>query len=91
MDDDLNVDDDFFGFYEIDSIKSETVVKAIKDILVWCSLSLDDCSDRTARHYGESWGNLRLSEVFSETQKKNVQQANRKCGRDIRFWWAATD
>ena len=31
MDDDLNVDDDFFGFYEIDSIKSETVVKALKD------------------------------------------------------------
>ena len=70
MDDDLNVDDGFFGFYEIDSIKSGTVVKAIKDILVRCSLSSDDCRDRTAKYYGESWGNLRLSEVFFETQKK---------------------
>ena len=54
VDDDLNVDDDFFGFYEIDSIKSKTVVKAIKEILMRCSLSLDDCRDRTARHYGDS-------------------------------------
>ena len=28
--DDLNVDKDFLGFYGIDNIKSETVVKAIK-------------------------------------------------------------
>ena len=43
MDDDLNVDEDFFGFYEIDNIKSETVVEAIKDILMRCSLRLGDC------------------------------------------------
>ena len=39
VNDDLNADEDFLGFYEIDNIKSETVVKAIKDILMRCSLS----------------------------------------------------
>ena len=34
VDDDLNVNNNFLRFYEIDNIKSETVVKAIKDILV---------------------------------------------------------
>ena len=43
VDDDLNVDEDFLEFYEIVNIKSETIVKAIKDILMRCSLSLDDC------------------------------------------------
>ena len=43
VDDDLNVDEDFLEFYEIVNIKSETIAKAIKDILMRCSLSLDDC------------------------------------------------
>ena len=43
VDEGLNVDEDFLGFYEIDNIKSETVVKAVKDILMRCSLSLYDC------------------------------------------------
>ena len=43
VDDDLNANKNFLGFYEIDNIKSETVVKAINDILMRCSLSLDDC------------------------------------------------
>ena len=34
----------------------------------------------STRHYGESWGNLCLSEVFSKTPK-NAWQANRKHGR----------
>ena len=40
LDDDLNVDKDFLGFYEIDNIKSVTVAKSIKDILIRFSLSL---------------------------------------------------
>ena len=44
---DLNVGEDFLGFYEVDNIKSETVVKAIKDILMRCSFSLDDCRGQT--------------------------------------------
>ena len=47
MDDDLNGDEDFLGFYEIDTIKSETVVKSINDILMRCSLNLDDCRVQT--------------------------------------------
>ena len=44
---DLNVGEDFLGFYEVDNIKSETVVKTIKDILMRCSFSLDDCRGQT--------------------------------------------
>ena len=33
-DDDLNVLEDFIGFYELENIKSETIVNAIKDILL---------------------------------------------------------
>ena len=33
VDNDLKVDEDFLGFYEIGNIKSEAVVKAINDIL----------------------------------------------------------
>ena len=43
VDDKLNVDEDFLGFYEINNIRSETIVNAIKDILLRCSLSLSDC------------------------------------------------
>ena len=45
--DDLEVSEDFIGFYEIDNIKSETIVNAIKDILLRCHLSLDDCRGQT--------------------------------------------
>ena len=47
VDIDLNDDKDFLGFYEIVKIKSETVVRATKDILMRCSLSLDDCRGQT--------------------------------------------
>ena len=47
VDNGLNVDKDFLGFYEIDNIKSETVVKAIQGILRRCSLSLDECRGQT--------------------------------------------
>ena len=42
VDDDFNVDEDFIGFYEVDNIRSETIINAIKDILTRCSLKLDD-------------------------------------------------
>ena len=70
---DLNVDKDFLGFYEIDNIKSETVVKAIKDILMSCSFNLDDCRGQTydgasnimGKHYG-------VSTKISEEQPKAI-------------------
>ena len=73
VDDDLNVDEDFLGFYEIDNIKSETVVKAIKDILMRCSLSLDDCRGQTydgaSNMIGKHSG---VSTKISEEQPKAI-------------------
>ena len=34
IDDELEVHEDFLGFYEIENIKSDTVVSAIKDVLL---------------------------------------------------------
>ena len=43
VDDDLNVSEDFMGFYELKNIKSEMIVNAIKDILLRSHLSLENC------------------------------------------------
>ena len=37
----------FLGFYEIDNIKSETIVKAIKDILLRFNLEIENCRGQT--------------------------------------------
>ena len=72
VDDDLNVDG-CLGFYETDNIKSETVVKATKDILMRCSLSLDDCRGQTyggaSNMMGEHSG---VSTKISEEQPKAI-------------------
>ena len=47
VDDDFNVSEDFIGFYELTNIKSETIVNAIKDIVLRCHLSLNDCRGQT--------------------------------------------
>ena len=74
VNDDLNVDEDFLVFYEIDNIKSETVVKAIKGILMRCSLSLDDCRgqtyDGTSNMMGKRSG---VSTKISEEQPKAIE------------------
>ena len=73
VDDDLNVDEDFLGFYEIDNIKSETVVKAIKDILMRCSLSLDDCRGQTYDGASNMMGkHSGVSTKISEEQPKAI-------------------
>ena len=43
VDDDLNVLEDFMGFYELKNIKSETIVNVIKDVLLRSHLSLENC------------------------------------------------
>ena len=40
VDGNLDVSEEFIGFYELDNIKSETVLNAIKDILLKCHLNL---------------------------------------------------
>ena len=59
-----------------------------KAIATHCQGHSDEFFDQrmfySAKHYGDSWGNLRLREVFSKTREKNAPQANIKCRRDIR-------
>ena len=43
----LNVREDFPGFYELDNIRSFTIVNAIKDILHRFNLNLEDCRGQT--------------------------------------------
>ena len=74
VDNDLNVDKDFLGFYEIENIKSEVVVKATKDILRRCSLSLDDCRGQTYDGASNMMGNY--SGVSTKKQlQKQLQEA----------------
>jgi len=47
VDENFDVFEDFVGFYEIENIKSDTIVKSIKDILLRCHLSLDNCRGQT--------------------------------------------
>ena len=43
VDDDLEVHEDFLGFYKVDNVKSDTTVAAIKDSLLRFNLSLESC------------------------------------------------
>lgn len=47
VDGDLNVSENFLGFYEVPNIKSETIVMAIKDVLIRMQLPLQDCRGQT--------------------------------------------
>ena len=47
VDDNLEVKEDFLGFYHLENIKSATVVNAIKDILLSFNLSLQHCRGQT--------------------------------------------
>lgn len=44
---DLEVEENFLGFYEINDIKSDTIVDAIKDVLLRCQLELSMCRGQT--------------------------------------------
>ena len=52
VDDNLEVKEDFLGYYELKAIKSVAVVNAIKDILPRFNLSLQHCRGQT--YYGVS-------------------------------------
>lgn len=43
VDDLFDIHEDFLGFYEVQNIKSETIVSAITDILLRIQISLDNC------------------------------------------------
>ena len=73
VDGNLNVDEDFLGFYELDSIRSATIVKAIKDILLRCSLNLTDCRGQTYDGASNMMGTRSgVSTIITEEQPKTI-------------------
>ena len=47
VDENLDPFEDFIGFYELENIKSNTIVRVIKDILIRLNLSLENCRGQT--------------------------------------------
>jgi hypothetical protein len=47
VDDNLDPFEDFIGFHQLENIKSDTIVRVIKDILVRLNLTLDNCRGQT--------------------------------------------
>ena len=43
----LEVQKDFLGFYQLTNIKSKTIVNAIKDVLLRFNLQLENCRGQT--------------------------------------------
>ena len=43
VDEIFNIHEDFLGFYELENIKSDTIVSAIRDVLLRTHISLDNC------------------------------------------------
>ena len=43
VDEIFNINEDFLGFYQSDNIKSDTIVSAIRDVLLRTQISLDNC------------------------------------------------
>ena len=39
----FNIHEDFLGFYQLENIKSDTIVSAIRDVLLRTQISLDNC------------------------------------------------
>ena len=71
VDYELDVHEDFLGFYEVNDIKSETIVKALKDILIRFSLTLDDCRGQTYDGASNMMGKRSgvLSKIIEEQPK----------------------
>ena len=76
LDDDLNVDKDFLQFYEIDNIKSETVAKPIKDILMRFSLSLMTVEPKHTMRPVTWWENIPV--FLTKSVKSNQKQLQHK-------------
>ena len=47
LDENLNAFEDFIGFYQLENIKSDTIVQVIKDILMRINLNLSNCRGQT--------------------------------------------
>lgn len=70
VNDEFNIDEDFIGFHKIDNI-SDSIVKAIKDILLRCSLCLENCREQTYDGASNMMGNY---QVFQPKSVKSNQK-----------------
>ncbi|XP_057290813.1 zinc finger MYM-type protein 1-like [Hydractinia symbiolongicarpus] len=71
--DDLNVNEDFLGFYKVGNTRSATIAKAIKDILLRCSLNLSDCRGQTYDGASNMMGKRSgVSAIIKEEQPKAI-------------------
>ena len=71
VDENLDPFEDFVGFYELENIKSNTIVRVIKDILIRLNLSLENCRgqmyDGTSNMMGKKSGVS--TQIFAEQPK----------------------
>ena len=68
--DDLEIQEDFLGFYELNNVNSNSIVNAIKDVLLQSSLSLQSCQGQTY----EGASNMMGEKFGVATQIKKDQQ-----------------
>jgi len=66
VDEELNVKEHFLGFYELNNIKSETIVNAMKDILLRFHLNLVDCGGQTYDGASNMMGKRSATQISAE-------------------------
>ena len=80
VDDYFESPEDFFGFYELKDIKSDTIVAATRDVLLRTQISLDQsrgqCYDGASNILGKKFG---VAKQISDIQPKRKPQSNRNC------------
>ena len=64
---DLRIEENFLGFYELNDIKSDTIVHAIKDVLLRSNLSIQRCRGQTYDGASNLMG--KMSGVATQTQR----------------------
>ena len=68
---DLTTHEDFIGMYLIDKSDAETIAASLKDILLRCSLDLDDCFWQAYDGVATMSGHLSFSGVAARLQNEN--------------------
>ena len=75
--DDLEIQEDSLNFYELNDIKSDSIVHAIKDVLLRSNLSLQSCRGSTdyspSNMMGEKFG------VTTQIKKDQRKAIDRHC------------
>ena len=73
MDKILNVKKEIFGFCKLGSVKSDSIVKAFKDILIRFHLKLGNCRDQTYDSASNMMGkNYSVAKQITDEQAKAV-------------------